>query len=249
MLKFQNVTKRFGNRIIFEDLSFEIKKGEITFLLGKSGTGKSVLLKSIVGLLNIDSGSILLNEELISHKSEEEFFAIRKKCGLVFQSPALFDHLNVFENIAFGLRRLEQLSESALKERVNEALEMVHLSKILAKSVFELSFGEQKRVSLARSLALKPEILLFDEPTTGLDPVMTQNINFLIQETSHKLKTTSLVVSHDIGCALDIADRIILLDQGRIVADGAPREIRTSKHPLVLQFLNDVIELQAVGFP
>ncbi len=241
MIKFDNIVKKFGERTILKGISFEVKEGEILFILGTSGTGKSVLLKNIVGLLRPDSGAIWVDQQEVSRISEEDYFAVRKKCGMVFQHPALFDSLTVFENVAFGLRKHYRISETEIENRVSTALQLVNLSGIEAKLPAEISYGMQKRVSLARTVAIEPKILLFDEPTTGLDPVTTQAINKLIFELSRKLKTTSIVVSHDMQCALDIADRIIVLDQGQIVDQGTPAELKKSQQPLVRDFLLEVL--------
>ena len=242
MIQFKNVRKSFGDREVLKGISFEVPRGQILFILGTSGTGKSVLLKNIVGLLKPTSGQILIGDKEISSLSEIEMFPVRRMCGMVFQQPALFDSLTIFENVAFGLRKHQpELTPSQLSERVKECLALVNLTGIEHKTTQSISFGMQKRVSLARTLAVSPRILLFDEPTTGLDPVTTNAINALIFELSRKLKTTSLVVSHDIQCALDIADHILVLDQGEIVAQGAPAELKISKHPLVQDFLKEAL--------
>jgi phospholipid/cholesterol/gamma-HCH transport system ATP-binding protein len=213
MIKFDKIIKRFGQRTILKGISFEIEEGEILFILGTSGTGKSVLLKNIVGLLRPDEGQIWIDGQEVSKLSEEEYLPVRKKCGMVFQHPALFDSLSVFENVAFGLRKHYRLPEDEIRTRVQKGLALVHLHGVESKMPGEISYGMQKRVSLARTVALEPRILLFDEPTTGLDPVTTNAVNQLIFELSRTLKTTSIVVSHDMHCALEIADRIIVLDQ------------------------------------
>lgn len=242
ILEFQNIKKSFSGREILKGLSFTVQEGNIVFILGTSGTGKSVLLKNLVGLLRPDSGKILLKGRDISRLSEEEYLEVRKNCCLVFQQPALFDSMNLFDNIAFGLRRLLKLEGKELKNRVEEAMQSVDLSlDILDKRPSQISYGMQKRLSVARSLCLKPEILLFDEPTTGLDPVSTQSINQLICNLSRKYKTTSLVVSHDMQCALDIADYIIVLDKGHIVDAGDIEHIKKSQKPLVKSFLEEVL--------
>lgn len=242
MIRFQNVIKKFGERTVLSGISFEAQKGEILFVLGTSGTGKSVLLKNIVGLLRPTSGQIFVDNEEVSQLSEEEYFPVRKKCGMVFQQPALFDSINVYENVAYGLRRhKKELAEAEIKDKVLTSLELVHLEGVEQKGVNELSYGMQKRVSLARTIALDPQILLFDEPTTGLDPITTNAINQLIFDLSRKLKTTSMVVSHDMKCALSIADRIMVLDKGQIVAIGTPEEMKNSKQPLVEEFLAEVL--------
>lgn len=223
-------------------LSLKIHEGEIVFILGTSGTGKSVLLKNLVGLLTPDEGEIWIDGEEVAKFTEEQYLPIRKKCGMVFQHPALFDSLTVFENVAFGLRRHYQLDEQTIREKVDKALRLVHLQGIEEKKPGQISYGMQKRVSLARTVALEPRVLLFDEPTTGLDPVTTTAVNQLIQDLSRELKTTSLVVSHDMNCALTIADRIVVLDKGNIVEQGSPAELKRSPVPLVKDFLAEVLE-------
>lgn len=243
MIEFKNIVKKFGSRTILHGLSFKVNQGEILFILGTSGTGKSVLLKNLVGLLSPDSGEIWIDGEEVSRFSEDQYLPIRKKCGMVFQHPALFDSLTIFENVAFGLRRHYNYSEDVIREKVFKALDLVHLKGIENKLPAQISYGMQKRVSLARTVALEPKILLFDEPTTGLDPVTTTAINNLIQDLSRKLKTTSMVVSHDMQCALSIADRIVVLDKGQIVDQGTPTELKQSKQQLVQDFLSEVVDL------
>lgn len=240
MIQFKDLRKSFGEREIIKGITFSINRGEILFILGTSGTGKSVTLKLIVGLLAPSGGEIWVDGENITHFTEEEFFRIRRKCGMVFQHPALFDSLSVFENVAFGLRKSLRLSEDEIKRRVRHCLDLVQVKGIDGKLPQEISYGTQKRVSLARTVAIQPDILLFDEPTTGLDPITTNAVNKLIQELSRNLKTTSVVVSHDMNCALEIADRIVVLDGGHIVAQGSPSEIRGCRHPLVVDFLAEV---------
>lgn len=240
MIEYRGLVKRFGSRTVLRGLDLRISEGEIVFILGTSGTGKSVLLKNTVGLLRPDEGEIWIDGREVSKLSEEDYLGVRKICGMVFQHPALFDSLSVFENVAFGLRRHFRLSEEEIRAKVAKALRLVNLSGVEDKLPARLSYGMQKRVSLARTVALEPRILLFDEPTTGLDPVTTTAVNKLIKDLSRELKTTSMVVSHDMQCALDIADRIVVLDQGAIVAQGTPAELRRSEVPLVRDFLAEV---------
>ena len=242
MIEFKNLVKKFGSRTVLKGINLKIFEGEILFILGTSGTGKSVLLKNLVGLMRPDEGSIWIDGQEVSHFSEEKYFEVRKVCGMVFQQPALFDSLTVFDNIAFGLRRHFKMSEAEIASRISQSLSLVQLSEIEDKFPFEISYGMQKRVSLARTIALRPKILLFDEPTTGLDPITTNSISKLILDLSHSLKTTSVVVSHDMRVAFEIADRIVVLDQGHIVEIGTPEELKESQQPLVIEFLSEMTE-------
>lgn len=242
MIRYEDVYKSFGDREILKGITLDVPEGLILFILGTSGTGKSVLLKNTVGLMKPTSGEIWVDGEPVSQLTEEQLFPIRRKCGMVFQHPALFDSLTVFENVAFGLRKHHpELSAEKIRERVHECLALVHINDIDEKMPQNISYGMQKRVSLARTVAVSPKILLFDEPTTGLDPITTRAINQLIFELSRKLKTTSVVISHDMQCALEIADQIVVMDQGQIVAKGTPEEMKKSPHPLVQDFLREAM--------
>ncbi len=246
MIEFKGLVKRFGERTILKGLSLKVSEGEIIFILGTSGTGKSVLLKTLVGLLRADEGQVHIGGHDVTNLTEEQYLPIRRRCGMVFQHPALFDSLTVIENVAYGLMKHEGKTLDEARPRARECLAMVGLGAGEDQEAYELferklptqiSYGMQKRVSLARTIAVGPQILLFDEPTTGLDPVTTKQINFLIRDLSRKLKTTAVVVSHDMDCALEIADRIVVLDQGLIAEQGTVGEILRSKHPLVVDFL------------
>jgi phospholipid/cholesterol/gamma-HCH transport system ATP-binding protein len=243
MIRFDNVVKRFGEKTVLNGISFSVKEGEILFILGRSGTGKSVTLKTLVGLLKADEGHVTIQDGQraldVGTLDDAGLAEARKLCGMVFQHPALLDSLNVYDNVAFGLRGWD---EDKKRARVRECLRLVHLDdSILDKMPTEISFGMQKRVSIARTVAPGPRCLLFDEPTTGLDPITTGAINGLIQELSRTLKVTSLVVSHDMGCALTAADRILVLDQGKILALDTVAGIRKSANPLIQDFLSEVI--------
>jgi phospholipid/cholesterol/gamma-HCH transport system ATP-binding protein len=250
-IRFEGVTKSFGPKTVLRDVSFGVERGEILFVLGKSGMGKSVTLKHIVGVMKPDEGCVYVDQAAVSRLGAEELAGIRRKCGMVFQHPALLDSLTVFENVAFGLRTPQftatlprALTEAEIRERVLEKLALVHLGpEILDRRPPEISYGMQKRVSLARTLAPGPEFLLFDEPTTGLDPITTNAVNDLIFDLSRKLKVTSVVVSHDMACALKIADRILVLDQARILALGTVPEIERSREPLIQEFLEETLAL------
>jgi phospholipid/cholesterol/gamma-HCH transport system ATP-binding protein len=242
VIRIVDLHKSFGSRVVLDGLNLEVAEGQILFILGTSGTGKSVLLKNLVGLMKPTSGEIWIDDEEITQFTERELFPVRRRCGMVFQQPALFDSLTVYENIAFGLRKNQpDLPEAQVEDRVRECLNLVHLQDVDQKKPPQISYGMQKRVSLARTVAVRPKVLLFDEPTTGLDPVTTNAINELIEELSRTLGTTSLVVSHDMHCALDIADSIVVLDQGKIAAQGTPDELKKSDHPLVRDFLSEAM--------
>lgn len=253
-IRFDRVSKAFGAKRILDEVSFDIARGEIVFVLGKSGMGKSVTLKHIIGVLKPDSGRVFVEGQDLSQLDARGLSGVRRRCGMVFQQPALLDSLTVFENVAFGLRAPEfrsarlatgkpEMSEEEIRNRVIEVLELVKLDEsILDFTPPQISYGMQKRVSLARTLAPGPSHLLFDEPTTGLDPITTQAVNRLIRELSRKLQVTSVVVSHDMGCALQIADRVLVLDQAKILAWGTISEIRASHEPLIRDFLSEALE-------
>lgn len=238
-IRFENVSKSFGSKVVLNNMSFEVKLGEIIFIIGKSGMGKSVTLKHIVGVMKPDQGKVIIEGQIVNELENQELFQIRKKCGMIFQHPALLDSLTIFENIAFGLN---SYSEVRTRSIVHEMLSLVHLQpNILCRFPPEISYGMQKRVSLARTLAPSPSYLLFDEPTTGLDPITTRAVNDLIYGLSRKLKVTSLIVSHDMGCALEIADRILVLHEGEILAFGTVEEIKKSKENLIQEFLSEAL--------
>lgn len=242
MIEIKRLTKRFGSKCVLDCVDLSFPEGQVACVLGKSGVGKSVLLKHLVGLLTPDSGEIYVDGEEITCLSEEALNGVRKKCGMVFQFPALLDSLNAYDNIVFGLRsHFPDLQEGEMRKVAAEKLKLVHLNEsILPKFPGEMSFGEQKRVSIARTLAVEPRYLLFDEPTTSLDPIMTRALTKLIQELSRKLGVTCLVVSHDLESAFQIADKIVLLSDGKAVVDGSPQEMKESSHPLARDFLKEM---------
>ena len=255
MIRFQHVSKSFGPKNILDDVSFEVKKGEILFILGKSGMGKSVTLKHIIGVLQPDAGKIFVDDLEVSAPDESEtgelLAQVRQRCGMVFQHPALLDSLTNFDNIAFGLKTPQyikkvgrELSEEEISVIVHHKLALVHVDpEALPLFPHETSYGVQKRISMARTLAPEPDYLLFDEPTTGLDPLSLSSINQLIFELSRKLKVTSIIVSHDMACALSTADQILFLDQGKILLIAPPQEVVQSKIPLVMDFFKETMDL------
>jgi phospholipid/cholesterol/gamma-HCH transport system ATP-binding protein len=237
MIEYHEVWKSFGKKPVLRGVTLEIKDGETFFVLGKTGAGKTVMIRLLVGLLRPDQGGIRVDGEEIAGLSELEFQKIRLKCGMVFQLPTLFDSLSVFENVAFGLRRLGGRSESELEDEVQRALTEVELSPdLMDRSVHELSFGEQKRVGLARTLILSPAHLLYDEPTTGLDPFTAGKINSLIRRVNQTRKATAVVVSHDLDSMARIADRVGLLWEGQFRFVGAVEEFERSDDPAVVEF-------------
>jgi len=238
MIEILKVNKSFGNHKVLNDLSLKIETGSTCVIIGRSGCGKSVLLKHIMGILRPDSGQIFIDNQEIVKLNEKEFDKIRMKIGMVFQGGALFDSMTVGENVGFGLIEHDHIAHKELLEKVEEALCMVDLCGIENLMPFELSGGMKKRVSLARALCIKPQIILYDEPTTGVDPITADSINELIRELHDKLKVTSIVVTHDMKSAYKVADRIAMLYQGKIIAKGSAQEIQNSSHPVVYQFVN-----------
>lgn len=237
MIKIVDLHKSFGSKVL-DGLSLTINKGETKVIIGRSGCGKSVLLKHIVGILMPDSGQVLVENKNVPDLTEKERDAIRLKIGLVFQGGALFDSLNVYENVGFVLREYSNLKEDAIMKRVKESLGLVGLSNIEHLMPSELSGGMKKRVALARAVCMKPEMILYDEPTTGVDPITADAINSLIDELHDKLQVTSIVVTHDMRSAYKVADRIAMLYKGKIIAEGTPDEIRYSHNPIVRQFIS-----------
>jgi len=229
--------KAFDGNQVLQGLDLTIEAGEILTILGGSGTGKSVLLKLIIGLLKPDAGQILVEGEDIVPLQEKELLEVRRKVGMLFQGAALFDSLSVRENVAFPLREHTRMTEAEIRGRVEEVLALVGMVGVEEKLPSELSGGMRKRVGLARAIALTPRIVLYDEPTTGLDPRNVDKINELITDLRAKLQVTSVVVTHDIQSALRISDRVALLSDGRIADTGTPAEIAQAEHPMVQEFL------------
>ncbi len=247
LIRFEGVTKRFGKQTVLDGVTFDVTAGTTQVVLGRSGCGKSVLFKCLIGLLHPDGGRILVHGEDIVPLSEDERVRVRAAFGVVFQGAALFDSLTVAENVGFGLRRLGK-PEAEIDPIVRERLAQVGLPNAGEKKPSELSGGMKKRVGLARALAMDPEVILYDEPTTGLDPITSDQINDLILATQERLKVTSIVVTHDMTSAYKIGDRIVLLDKGKVRAQGTPEEIKSSADPVVQQFIQgraDVAEVTA----
>jgi len=237
MISLQHLNKSFDGKQVLRDMSIDVANGESLVIVGGSGTGKSVTLKHIIGLLRPDSGHVWVAGEDITAMSERELNQFRRRFGMAFQEGALFDSMSVFENIAFPLRRHTKMSEDEIRARVEECLEDVHLHNVEKRRPSELSGGMRRRVGFARAISLKPEILLFDEPTTGLDPVISAVIAGLIVEMDQKLGTTTVTITHDMKVAFEIADRVAMLYEGHIIEQGTPERFQQSKNPIVQQFI------------
>ena len=234
-----NLHKKFGGQTVLNGISLHVARGETVAVLGRSGTGKSVFLKLIIGLQPSDSGSVMIDGQQIAGLDVLQLNEVRKRIGFLFQQAALYDSLTVEENVEFPLSRHTTMSDAERKKRVRELLESVGMEQDLEKMPSEISGGMQKRVGLARALALDPEILLFDEPTAGLDPITAAEIGKLILELKQKRKMTAIVVTHDIRGAKVFSDRMVLIHDGNILAEGPLADLQKSKHPFVIQFLKD----------
>ena len=237
MIRLVNISKSFNDHVVLDQLNLTAESEKITVIIGQSGCGKSVLLKHMIALMRPDFGQIIVDGEDITALNDKELNRIRKKFGMLFQDAALFDSMTVGENVAFPIREHTRLSEEDIKEVVFEKLGRVGLSEAFHKMPSELSGGMRKRVGLARAIALDPKIILFDEPTTGLDPIMKDAIDNLILKTQKQTKATCVVISHDIDSAFKIASKLAMLSDGRIVETGTPEELQASKNPVVVNFI------------
>jgi phospholipid/cholesterol/gamma-HCH transport system ATP-binding protein len=237
MIEIHNLYKSFGSQMILNNLSLTVRRGETKAVIGRSGVGKSVLLKNIVGLVRPDSGSIKINGVEVTDLDEKSYNKLRMEIGMVFQGGALFDSMSVGENVAFVLNEFMNLDKKTVDDRVIDALQLVGLKNVEQMMPSQLSGGMKKRVSLARVLCMEPQIILYDEPTSEVDPITAAAINHLIRELRDRLKVTSIVVTHDMNSAFQIADSIAMFYRGQVIADGSPLEIKNSKHPVVQQFI------------
>ena len=243
MIEIKHVSKSFNHHKVLNHVNLTIAAGQTTVIIGRSGSGKSVLLKHMIGLLAPDEGTVLVGGVDVRTLKGAELDALRMKFGMLFQNAALFDSMTAFENVAFPLVEHTTLSPEAVRQRVHECLNLVGLANVDALYPSELSGGMRKRVGLARALAMNPECILYDEPTTGIDPIMGDIINGLIIALRDRLKVTSVVVTHDMRSAYKVADRIAMLYNGGILEVGTPDQIRSSTHPVVQQFIKG----EAVG--
>jgi phospholipid/cholesterol/gamma-HCH transport system ATP-binding protein len=244
MIEVRDLRKSFGSHRVLDGVDLRILPGETLVIIGRSGGGKSVLLKHIIGLISPDSGTVWVAGEKITGMTERQLIAVRRRFGMVFQGAALFDSLTVADNVAFALRREGKLGEPEIAKRVGHALDMVDLPGTEDKKPAELSGGMRKRVGVARAIVYEPEILLYDEPTTGLDPIVSDSIDQLMMRVCGRLKVTSVVVTHDMRSARRVGQRICLLHEGRIYVSGTPEEIFNSKDPVVHRFVNGISDLQ-----
>ena len=238
MIEVRDLYKAFRGKPVHQGVSFGLEEGRILTIIGGSGTGKSVLLKQIVGLIRPDRGEILIDGKDVVHDGEEALHQVQKMIGYVFQEAALFDSLTVGENVAFGLRNLMGCSDQECARIVGEKLAMVGLSGIENLKPAQLSGGMKKRVGIARAIAMSPKILLYDEPTTGLDPIMSDVISDLIVQLKNKTGVTAIAVTHDMKSAYKISDQIAMLYEGKILEMGTPEQFQTTDNPVVRQFIN-----------
>ena len=248
MIEVRDLHKSFGPQRVLNGVNLKIEKGESVVIIGRSGGGKSILLKHLIGLLSPDAGEVLIDEESIGRLNERQLLRVRKKFGMLFQGAALFDSMTVEENVAFPLRGERKWSAEEISQKVREALQMVELPGIEQKKPAALSGGMRKRVGLARAIVYQPEFLLYDEPTTGLDPIVADSIDRLIVCIRDQLKVTSVAVTHDMRSAARIGQRILMLHQGRIHATGTPEEILKSADPILHQFVNGISDPREHSF-
>ena len=233
----RQIKKSFGTKQVLKGIDLDIHKGETLVILGGSGTGKSVLLRMLIGLIRADSGSITFEEQDITHLKEKDYYPIRRRVSYLFQGGALFDSMNVYQNLAYPLREHTKMTHREILPIVRESLKMVELEKIEHLFPSDLSGGMMKRVALARAIINKPEIILYDEPTTGLDPLTTQAINRLIRKLQHELKITSVVVTHDMSTTTHVADRLAFLETGEIAFYGTLEQAAQSDHKMLTAYL------------
>jgi phospholipid/cholesterol/gamma-HCH transport system ATP-binding protein len=237
LIEFRGVKKAFGPKVVYRDLNLDIHEREVITIIGGSGQGKSVMLKMLIGLLDVDDGVIFFDGRKISGISETEYAPVRRRVAMLFQAGALFDSLSTKENVAYGLREQLDMTETEISERVRESLSYVGLPGTEATWPSDMSAGMKKRVSLARALAIRPEVLLYDEPTTGLDPINVTRIADLIEHLNETLDVTSVVVTHDMDTALAISDRIAMIQDGYVIFSGTPDELLASEDPRVRDFI------------
>ncbi len=248
MIEVRDLTKRFGTQHVLDGVSFRIENGESVSIIGRSGGGKSVLLKHIIGLLQPDAGEVFIDGENIVTMNERQLLRVRERFGMVFQGAALFDSMTVEENVAFPLERKRKFTPGEIARRVAAALEMVDLPGTQGKNPAELSGGMRKRVGLARAIVYEPQIVLYDEPTTGLDPIVSDSIDKLIMRVRDQLKVTSIVVTHDMRSARRVGNHVVMLHDKKIYANCTPEALFASTDPIVRQFVDGVADAREITF-
>ncbi len=248
MIEVSQIKKSFGDQVVLNSVSFSVKEGESVAIIGRSGTGKSVLIKHLVGLLSPDEGSVRVDGQDLVGMTERQLLGVRQKFGMLFQSAALFDSMSVHDNIAFPLRRSGVTEVAEIDRRVEEVLGLVELPGVGGKMPSELSGGMQKRVGLARAIVHRPQIILYDEPTTGLDPVVADSIDQLMMRVRDHYKVTSIVITHDMRCARRMGQRIIYLRDGQVYLDAPAEEVFNSEDPQVSRFIRGEADLKEVDF-
>ena len=248
MIEVSQIKKSFGDQVVLKSVSFSVKEGESVAIIGRSGTGKSVLIKHLVGLLSPDEGSVRVDGQDLVGMTERQLLGVRQKFGMLFQSAALFDSMSVHDNIAFPLRRSGVTENAEIDRRVEEVLGLVELPGVGGKMPSELSGGMQKRVGLARAIVHRPQIILYDEPTTGLDPVVADSIDQLMMRVRDNYKVTSIVITHDMRCARRMGQRIIYLRDGQVYLDALADEVFNSNDPQVARFIRGEADLKEADF-
>jgi phospholipid/cholesterol/gamma-HCH transport system ATP-binding protein len=239
LFELRGVCKAFGRNVVLDGLDLDIFEGEVVTIIGESGSGKSILLKALMGLIRVDAGTIRLDDEEVQDKTEPEWTEVRRRIGMLFQESALFDSLSVYENVGYALREQTDMTEDEIAQRVDETLSLVGLPGIEDMWPADLSGGMRKRVALARAVAVRPEIVLYDEPAEGLDPINVTRVNRLLLGLQKTLNVTSVVVTHNLKAAFAISDRLALIHDGKVVSTGAPQSFLDSTDPVVREFIGD----------
>ncbi|MFT4703212.1 MAG: phospholipid/cholesterol/gamma-HCH transport system ATP-binding protein [Bradymonadia bacterium] len=242
MIDFIDIHKAFGPKKVLQGATLSVDRGQVMFIIGASGVGKSVLVKHLVGLLKPDQGQILLDGQDITHLTEEQFYPVRKRCAMVFQNSTLFDSMTLLDNVALPIRKHQNVSIKEARVRAREKLALVNMENEGERYPADFGDGMRKKVAIARALTLSPEFVIFDEPTTGIDPISANIVDRLIRDLSDRLGVTSIVVSHDLRSIFSVADRVAMLYQGKFVLDGPPDVYRTTDDPVVHQFINGLAD-------
>lgn len=239
LFEVRSLKKAYGRQVVLNGLDIDISAGEVITIIGESGSGKSILLKAMMGLIEVDAGSIRFDGEEVTGQAEREWNQTRRRIGMLFQESALFDSLTVFENVAYALREQTTMTEEEIEKRVSETLALVDLPGIESMAPSDLSGGMRKRVALARAVAVRPEVVFYDEPAEGLDPINVTRVNRLLLGLQERLNVTSVVVTHNLKAAFAISDRLALIHDGQVAATGAPEAILESDDPVVREFIGD----------